>query len=75
MSTEAHPPPRGGGAGSFDVQGAARLTYGALSALKERIAAALQRCCVGCGDAIGIWARTLQIRVGVCGILAAGVAR
>jgi long-chain acyl-CoA synthetase len=51
------------------------LTYAALAALMERIAAALQRDGVSSGDAVAICARTsINYGSAYCGILAAGAA-
>src|SRR5208337_4968447 len=57
------------------VEGDATLTYGALAALMDRIAFALQRDGVGSGDAVAICARnSVPYGAAFCGILAAGAA-
>jgi long-chain acyl-CoA synthetase len=57
------------------VEGEATLTYGALAALMDRIAAALQRDGVGSSEAVAMCARTsIDYAAAFCGILAAGAA-
>src|SRR5271166_2707525 len=57
------------------VDGDATLTYGALAALMDRIAFALQRDSVTGGDAVAICARnSVPYGAAFCGILAAGAA-
>ena len=57
------------------VEGDATLTYGALAAMMDRIAFALQRDGVTSGDAVAICARnSVPYAAAFCGILAAGAA-